>query len=262
MNASTILVLMIFGTLLVTLFAVFMVLFVLQQKRKQYQHKLEKQRMEHQYHSELLQSRLEVQEDAFRYFSGEIHDNIGQVLSLVKLQIYKIAKSTTEPAQKADVQMITELMTKAITDLRNLSHTANGNYILNAELSQIIQKELHYISSARNINCTFSTEGEPYQIGQERRLLIFRIIQESLSNAIKHGEPDKLHVNLNYMPERFIISVSDNGQGFDVNAPKTDDAGLGLNNMNVRADLLKGRLSIQSEKDKGTTIILDIPANV
>lgn len=262
MNASTSLVVLIFGTLLFTLFAFFMVLFVILQKRRQYQHKLEKQRMEHQYQSELLQSRLEVQEQSFKYFSEEIHDNIGQVLSLVKLQIYKIAKTTTEPAQKEDINTITELMTKAITDLRNLSHTANGTYVLNAELAQIIQKELHYISSARNINCTFSTEGKPYPIDQERKLLIFRIIQKSLSNAIKHGEPDQLHVSLGYTPDRFIVSVSDNGSGFDVNEDRGGDAGLGLNNMSVRADLLKGRFDIQSAKNKGTTIILDIPANV
>lgn len=262
MNPSATLAVLIFGTLLLTLFAFFTILYVALQKRKELQYKLEKQRLAHEYQSELLQSRIEVQEQAFRYFSEEIHDNIGQVLSLVKLQLYKIARNTKDEGTLKDIQTSTELMTKAITDLRNLSHTANGGYILNAELAEVIKKELNYISSAKGITCNFRADGVPYSLGQERNLLIFRIIQESLSNALKHGNPDELNINVNYHPERVTVCVKDNGAGFDMEEPKDGAAGLGLNNMNLRAALLKGKLDIRSEKEKGTTITLDIPAAV
>ncbi|RYD54622.1 MAG: hypothetical protein EOP56_18705 [Sphingobacteriales bacterium] len=262
MNSSSLPAVLIFGTLLFTLFAFFAILYVILQKRKQYQHKLEKQKLSHQYQSELLQSRIEVQEQAFRYFSEEIHDNIGQVLSLVKLQLYKIARNTKDEGTLKDIQNSTELMTKAITDLRNLSHTANDGYILNAELSEVIKKELNYVSSAKSIACNFNSDGVPYSLGQERNLLIFRIIQESIANALKHGNPDELNIHVKYYPERVTVSVKDNGVGFDTNENKSSEAGLGLNNMNLRAALLKGKLDITSEKEKGTTITLDIPAEV
>lgn len=250
-------VVFILGTLVLVIFAVFLIVFLVAYKQKQYRNLIEKQQLEHQFKSQLLQSQLEVQEQAFQHFSEEIHDNVGQVLSLTKLYLYKIAKNSTDSV-KTDVQQSTELLTKAISDLRNISHTANGNYILDTDLIDSIKKELAYVASAKNINCKFNTQGEQYQLGQDKKLLIFRIIQESVANAIKHGNPETIEINLDYRPERFSISVKDNGEGFDADR-LISKGGIGLTNMNVRANLLKGNLDISSAKDKGTTIKLDIP---
>ncbi len=206
----------------------------------------------------MLQTLLEVQEQSLRYFSEEIHDNIGQVLSIAKLHLYKIAKNTTDTAIHTAAKQSTELLTKAISDLRTISHTANGGMVLNAELEESIQKELSYITSAKNINCTFDTYGERHSLGQEKNLLLFRIVQESIANALKHGDPTSIHISIVYQSGELVVTVSDNGGGFDV-AEKKKDAGLGLTNMNTRAALLKGILAIDSVKGKGTTIKLNIP---
>jgi two-component system NarL family sensor kinase len=235
-----------------------MIMYVVLQKRKQFRHKLEKQELEHTFQNELLQTRLEVQEQSLKYFSEEIHDNVGQILSIAKLHLYKIAKNTTDASIQTNAKQGTELLTKAISDLRTISHTANGGMVLNADLEESIQKELSYITSAKNINCTFNTRGDSYHLGQEKNLLLFRIVQESIANALKHGDPRSIDIDLEYQPEKLIVSIADDGVGFDVNEKKAD-AGMGLSNMSTRIALLQGNLAINSVKGEGTTIKLNIP---
>jgi signal transduction histidine kinase len=235
-----------------------MILYIVLQKRKQYHQKLERQNLEHQFESQLMQSRLEVQEQSLQYLSEEIHDNIGQVLSVAKLHLYRIGTMANDDAIKDNVKNSQELVTKAIGDLRSLSHTMNGRYILKAGLTESIAKELKYIDSSKNINCNFNIEGTTNHIPEDKELLIFRIIQESISNALKHGNAENLYVTLAYGDSWLKVVVADDGEGFD---PEDNDykCGLGLNNMHVRAGLLKGKLDIQSEPNKGTTITLELP---
>lgn len=248
----------VFGTLFFILFAGFVILFIIQYKQKQVRHYTEKLELEHIYKSQILQTQLEVQEQSFRYFSEEIHDNVGQLLSLVKMQLYQIKNNSTEPQIIADANNSTEILGKAITDLRNISHTLNNTFINSVKLAAAIEKELIYINSARSIKCTLYKSGDEYDLGDERELLIFRIVQESISNAIKHGRPTAIDVYLSYEPGVFSVKIKDNGEGFDTENITSD--GIGLNNMNIRAKMLNGKFNIQSIKDLGTFITLEIEA--
>lgn len=100
-------------------------------------------------------------------------------------------------------------------------------------------------------------KGDPYQLGSEKDLLVFRIIQESIANAMKHGNPDNLHIKLVYQPAAFHVSVTDDGKGFDTTA--VSNTGLGLNNIKLRTGLLQGKLDILSSKEKGTIVTLEMP---
>ncbi len=246
MNTSTAITIFILGTSVISLFAFFMVMFVAIQKRKQ-----------QAFQNELMQSRLEVQEQTFKYLSEEIHDNVGAALSLVKLHLYKIAQKNTDDAVQKDANTGTELLTKAIADLRAMSHSMNNGMVTNMGLHDITQKELNYVASAKNIQCNFETDGEPHPLGEDRELLAFRIIQESVANAIKHAQPDTINVSIDYTPAICTIKITDNGKGF--NTAELSNTGLGLNNMQVRAKFLKGKINITSSEEKGTTIQLDIP---
>lgn len=260
MNPSATLVVFILGSLLLTLFAFFLIMYVTVQKRKQFKFILEKQEMEHKFKSELLQSQIEIQEQALQHFSEEIHDNVGQVLSFTKMQLHRIAEKSSDEAIRKNAEQGTELLTRAIGDLRNISHVANGGLILTMGLSEAIKKELNYLSSAKNINCNFTIEGSQYLLGSEKDLLVFRIIQESIANAIKHGKGTRLDIKLNYQPDRFCVFVTDNGTGFDVEK-LNGGAGLGLNNIKLRSGLLKGELNILSSRETGTTVSLNMPVS-
>lgn len=245
------------GTLVLMLFSFFLVTFLIVHKRKQYNNLLEKQTMESNYQNQLLLSKLEVQEQSFKHFSEEIHDNIGQLLSMVKMQLYNIRNNSKEQEIVNKANNCNELLGKAINDLRNISHTLNSAYVGNAGLADAIEKDLEYIRSAKEIQCTLHKTGDDYSLGNEQELLIFRIVQEAVSNAVKHAAPTAIDIYLDYKPETFGVTVCDNGSGFDDSG--NGKSGIGLSNMHVRTGLLKGNLKIESAPGKGTTICVEAP---
>lgn len=256
MTVDNALIIFIIGTITLMLFAFTLVIFLIVHKKKQYRNLLEKQQMESNYQNQLLQSKLEVQEQSFKYFSEEIHDNVGQVLSIVKMQLYGIKSSSREQEVITKATDCTELLGKAINDLRNISHTLNSAFVSNAGLADAIEKDLEYIRSARDVKCTLHRSGEEYEMENEKELMVFRIIQEAVGNAVKHASASAIDVYLHYQPEQLNVVIADNGKGFDTNT--ISKGGIGLNNMHVRTELLKGKLDVVSEKDKGTTITLSI----
>ncbi len=139
-NNNYLIVIFCLGTLLFTFFAIALGLFLIVHKKKRYEHLLEKQSMENNYQNQLLLSKLEVQEQSFKYFSEEIHDNIGQLLSIVKMQLYNIKSSSKEPEVVNKATDCNELLGKAINDLRNISHTLNSGYISNAGLADAVTR--------------------------------------------------------------------------------------------------------------------------
>jgi signal transduction histidine kinase len=256
MNQRTDTIIFILGTLILVFFAFSLIIFLIIHKRKQYRNQLEKQQMENRYQTQLLQTQLEVQEQSFKYFSEEIHDNVGQLLSIIKLQLFKIANSSSEEATIHDARSSIELVGKAITDLRNISHTLNSSFIDKAGLCAAIEKEMGYIRSAKEIDCHLHKTGDEYNLSPDRELLVFRIIQEAMANAIKHAAPNKIAIYLSYNPQKITVEIKDDGSGF--NTAEYDKPGIGLNNMLVRAGMLNGTLNINSAKGTGTTILLDI----
>jgi len=257
MNLNNVIIVFFLGTSILTLFAFTLVIFLIVHKKKRYEHLLEKQTMENNYQNQLLQSKLEVQEQSFKYFSEEIHDNIGQLLSIVKMQLYNIRSNSHEQEIVTKATDCNELLGKAITDLRNISHTLSSAFVSNAGLADAIEKDLEYIRSAKDVKCNLHQSGEEYDLGSEKELLIFRIIQEAVANAIKHASPSAIDIYLDYKPALLSVVIEDNGAGF--NTHENPKSGIGLNNMHVRTDLLKGKLDVTSVKDKGTTIKLETP---
>jgi two-component system NarL family sensor kinase len=256
MNTYHIMLAFVAGTFMLMLFVCFIIIFLIVHKKKRYGHLLEKQTMESNYQNQLLLSKLEVQEQSFRYFSEEMHDNIGQLMSIVKMQLYNIRNNSKEPEIVAKATDSGELLGKAIHDLRNISHTLNSSYVANAGLAQAIEKDLEYIRSAKDINCNLHITGDDYSLGPERELLIFRIIQEAVGNAVKHAKATAINVYLGYKPESLCLSIEDNGTGFDPS--ENTKGGIGLTNMQVRAGLLKGGFQVFSAKDCGTTVRLEV----
>lgn len=255
MKTSPALILII-GTLTIIVFLVFIVLILIEYRRRQVRHITEKLELRHKYQSEVLQTRIEVQEQSFRHFSEEVHDNIAQVLSLARLKLYKVAGKTTDETVRTGIESSNELIGKTLNDLRNLSHVLNGSLVAKIPLAESIEKELNYIHEASGANAVLTITGHPYDVDAEKKLLIFRIVQEATGNALKHGAADTINIVLGYMPGQLTVRITDNGKGFDTQLMQ-ESKGLGLHNMQVRAGML-GSLHLTSELNKGTTLTLNV----
>lgn len=206
---------------------------------------------------ELLKAKLEIQEQTYLHISQELHDNIGQVLSLVKMNINTVAQISPEPVREKLAES-TDLITKAIQDLRDMSKTLNADFLNEIGLPNAVDQQLQVLKRSG-----FSTEllvqGDVDHYHPEQRLLLLRIIQELLNNIVKHANANKISVSLNYETDKLIITVTDNGTGFNPEQKQSyPNKGLGLRNIQNRLKLVKGSMVLKSEPGKGTTAIVEI----
>ncbi|MCB0699993.1 MAG: ATP-binding protein [Chitinophagales bacterium] len=255
MNTAEVAIIFIIGSLTLLVFVLFVVLILFEYRKRQVRHITEKLELKHRYQNEVLQTQLEVQEQSFKYVSEELHDNIAQMLSLVKIKLYKTAGKTEDENIKAGLETSTDLLSKTMDDLRNLSHTLSGGLVSKLPLPESLEKELNYVRNANEMDAALSLEGEEYDLPGEKKLLIFRIVQEAIGNAIKHGKAKRININLAYAPTQLTLTIADDGKGFDTKL-LNDSKGLGLQNMQVRAKLL-GSMDVASSEN-GTTITLKI----
>jgi two-component system, NarL family, sensor kinase len=227
-------------------------------RKKQRKNFLEKEALTVKFNQELLNTRLEIQEQTMKNISQEIHDNIGQVLSLAKLNLATTDVSKTETAQ-AKVDASKNLVAKAIQDLRDLSKSLNTDYVKDMGLPRSIEYELEIIKKAGSFETSFELTGNVYKISSQKELILFRIVQELLNNIIKHARAKVISVTLSYEPHFFTMNVADDGDGFDMDDLQPAKAGIGLKNMQNRAQLLGAEFAVTSSVGKGTAAKIKLP---
>ncbi|OJW81859.1 MAG: hypothetical protein BGO69_15300 [Bacteroidetes bacterium 46-16] len=260
MNENNIMPIFLAGTLLLTLFAFFLIAFLLVQKQKQNKFRLEKQRMEFERVNELLLTRLEVQESTINQVAMELHDHIVQFLALVKIKIHATSLCRDE-AQRSDLSAETvELLERVIGEIRDMSHSLNTDYIKQTGLVRAVDMELENILAAKGFRGGFTMQGEYEPFDAQTELVIFRIVQEALHNVVKHARARVVEVLIENMPGAFSLHIKDDGVGFDA-GNKELLKGVGFINMQQRAGFIKGNLSVNSSPGAGTTLSLLINNN-
>jgi two-component system, NarL family, sensor kinase len=218
------------------------VLFLVYQK-KQLQFILQKNELKNKYENELLNVQIEAREHTLNMVGLEIHDNVGQVLSLAKLNLNILP----DPDQSENLRSTKELISKAIQDLRTISKTLNSNYIEKTMLSECFRFDLSMIQQSGVLNTSLQVEGEEITFNPEVKLVAYRMGQELLNNAIKHSEASQINLSLKFSPANFILVVEDNGKGI----PSSDSyaaKGTGLNNLYLRARMIGGEFTMENAR--------------
>ena len=245
------------GTSIILLFGIAIIsLLTLFQKKSQLNQK-QQEIMKAAYEKAILQAQLEIQEQTFSVISGELHDNVGQVLSLAKVQINIMNESNQ--LNKEMLKAIKDNIGKAMTDLRDIARGLSPERIQLVSLYHTIKEELDRVNRSGVLMTGLCIEGQERPLEGRKKLILFRIIQECIQNCLKHSQASCLRVNLVYLEEVLKVSVSDNGRGFSPNAGASGQDGLGLLNMQRRAWLAGGDTRIESQPDAGTTITISIP---
>lgn len=242
---STIVVLLL-GTTLVLLF-----LFI-QKKKKEYL--IEKRIFKENFNLELAKSQNEIRERALENLSWEIHDNVGQLLSVSKMQLNRLEMKITDENKNA-VSEITELVSRSLHDLRALSKSLNPVSIQKIGLLKAIELEIDRYNRLNFIKANLTIANKPFLLDKEKETILFRIVQEIIHNAIKHAKASEMNISLLYKNDDLEITIKDNGIGFDTNKDKSKK-GIGLLNMKGRAKLIKADFELTSIKGKGTTVFI------
>ena len=230
------------------------VFFVAFQRRK---NKLLLERLEEmqRLEKELANTQLEIQEQTLKNIAWELHDNVGQLLSVANIQLNMLMSSDAKDIHK-ELKETKDVISATVQEVRSLSKTLNSDVIQNNGLVKSIKVELERFNRLNFLYADFKMEGEEVKINSENEIIIFRILQEFFSNVIKHAKADNLFVLLSYKEHALEIIAEDNGVGFDTSA-KSESSGM--HNMKNRAKLLDAEFSLTSTPNKGTKIFLSYP---
>ncbi len=229
----------------------FIITMLVMYRKRQYQHQ-----------QELLHARLEIQENIFKNLSEEIHDNIGQELSVLKLTLSVISVKKQEEAEKF-IGESKGMVNHIITSISDLSKSLHTDRIVKIGIIEAVRFELEKIEKTNLFKTSLTYADVDFQINPGNEIFLFRIIQEVLNNIIKHSRAQHIHADLIYKENRIIFTFTDDGIGFDVKEAMqrpTSNRGIGLTSMMNRAKLIGGQLSIKSEPGKGTKTLIEIPA--
>mgnify|MGYP000554262654 CR=1 FL=1 len=235
--------------ILLLLVVVIIILFVAFLKRK---NKLIQEQEEARlaYEKELSEVQIEIREETLRNISWELHDNIGQLMTLAKIQV-QLGKEKPEGLEEA-----ADTIGKGIDELRTLSKSINPEALKSLNLRDAVGLEISRFNRMGFITATLRISGESFSLGAENELIVFRILQEFFSNTIKHSRASELAVHLAYKEDVLLINALDNGVGFSDSA---DFSGIGMRNMKNRAKFINAQLQISSTPEHGTKLRLQCP---
>lgn len=243
-----------FLVLFVSIFIVIIILVLRYRKRRR-----ENEELRGLFAEQLLQSRLEMREQTLQHVSRELHDNIGQVASLVKINLNAIGMKAADTAQQ-QINDTKELVKQMMMDIKLLSTSLSGDRVTKAGLMASIQQECEKINASGMFKSSFTQHDHLPPVDDEKTIILFRMVQELLNNAIKYSEAEQVNVDIYYQKNTLILSVSDNGKGFNVNdkLAATAESGNGLINLQQRASAINASIQFESGST-GTVSTIKMP---
>lgn len=231
------------STFIITLvIVVLIILFIVFQNKKKIL-LIDKAETKKRFEREIAETQIEIREETLRNISWELHDNIGQLLTLAKIQL-----QNTSPE---NINEVSETITKGLTEVRALSKLINPEAIKNIRLIEAIQLEIDRFNRLNFIKSVLIIKGKEFPIDKKANIIIFRILQEFFSNTIKHSKGKNLNVDLDFRQNELVIIAKDDGIGF---SSETIATGIGLENIRNRAKLIGATAVFTSEENKGTTL--------
>jgi len=199
-----------------------------------------------------------LQEDERRNLARELHDEIGHTLAYLRLIIDRSSKSPRKVTQSA-LDEAKQILTNLIEQVRNLSLSLKPPMLEEDGLLQAIKYLIERYSKESAISITLNSSDVPQSIPWDFSLAAYRIVQESITNIIKHSKAIKVSVNINIEKNNMYIKITDNGVGFTTEKLNT---GSGLRGMRERAKILGGKLNVESVPGTGTTISAVLPISI
>lgn len=245
-----------FGIILLSLFLLMLVSIIIITAFL-YHHRKKKHQLEiSNFQNILLQSQLEIQEQTFKAISQEIHDNIGQALSLAKLTLGTIEAAEESPYMEKIINS-KNIIGNVLRDLRDISRSLNTDHIFSIGLVQAIEEEVRLLDRSGSLKARIDVSGYVVRLDKQKELILFRIVQEALHNVMKHANASLVTIELEFDGHLLIISINDNGKGFDMDG--SNGTGSGLRNMQERTKLVGATWHMGSEAGQGTLIRLSVP---
>lgn len=254
--ADTIYVTLFAGTLIMLVLSCTLILFIVFYHRRNLRRQAEFYALEALHQRQLLESVLQAVEHERRRFAQDLHDEIGGALSALRMQLSRL---NGNPAQ-VELQEISgtgkEVVDSAVQSVRRIAYDMLPPGLEVFGLGYAASELCKRTETVTRLKINFSGDTDFTLSDKTRELMLYRILQELLNNAVKHSAASVIDVRLGLVENGVELYYADNGTGFDRSDLK---AGLGLLNMESRVQVLAGKLDVNSAPGKGTKITVQLP---
>lgn len=202
----------------------------------------------------IMKQVIQAQERERTIIGGELHDNVCQILSGIKIYLSLVIKDNERAKEFLPKSM--DFLDMAILEIRNLSHTLSAPTLGKKSLVVSVNDLVTDISASSGIQIHFNYNAGAEEISIEQKLAIFRIVQEQVTNIVKHAAATEASISLLKENNFTKLTIKDNGKGFD---PGEHNKGIGLNNIEARVKAFSGSFTIVSAAGKGCTLEAAFP---
>lgn len=244
------------GAVMVMLVSI-IIIAVIKYQNRIYEHRKEQAQLHAKFSQTLLESQLEIQEQTLRHISTELHDNLGQVASLIKINLFTIELNNIDKARDK-IENTKELTKQLLSDIKSLSVSLSSDRIAKTGLSQALETEIERLNKTGQFIATYTKAGSLPNLDNDKAIILYRMVQEVLNNMVKHSHAKKITVLLNSSEKFITLKLSDNGIGFSI-SEKMNSGGAGLQNLQKRADLINASLYVQSSPGNGSETTIELP---
>lgn len=209
-----------------------------------------------------LQSKaiLEAEENERKRIAAELHDGVGQILSAAKLNLSTLGSHINNSSPQASLPYTTsiELVDDAVKEIRAISHNLMPNALVKSGFVAAVKEFVSKLNNSEKLKINLEITGLQQRLEQTTETILFRVLQELVSNIVKHANANQISIQLVQHENEITLMVEDNGIGFDTSS-KDEMNGLGLKNIQSRIAFLNGHFNIDSAPGKGTTVVIEIP---
>jgi signal transduction histidine kinase len=225
----------------------FVISIVVLHRQRQVQNRQKLDQLKEAHEKILLNIENEIQQETLSHVGRELHDNIGQLLSLAKLNF-----GSVKPEKHSEGR---QLLSQIIQEVRGLSKTLNLDWVEEITMDEFMDQQLKKIKNTGFCETELQADSPITNLEKDEKLVLIRVIQEILNNAIKHASPNRIVIKTAKFGGKQQIVIEDDGNGFD---PNQRTNGSGMFNLTKRMETIGGEFSIHSEPGVGTLIKLTL----
>lgn len=234
--------------------------FVFLYQRRMLQHQENLRQLQEAKQRQILDATVQAQEDERRRVARDLHDDVGAMLALVKLNVHQLNTKLEDKSSGAEVK---KLLDEVIGSVRRISHELMPVVLEKMGLPQAIESLKRAVPLSSNIAFEFNCNDNNRRTDPKIELFLYRVVQELLNNTLKHAGASLIKVNLVFEAEQLLLEYTDNGRGFsyqeNLQEQGNSKEGLGLMNLQGRVALLRGSLIFESSPNKGAKAFISVP---
>lgn len=258
MNADIILVYFI-GTVGMMLLAGGLFYFFTTYQKRLLKKQLELNIVKQEQQEQIIRNTIQSQEKERKRIAQDLHDEVGAMLSVVKLNVGRIEKKSEEETAKALAGDTKEYLDEVITQVRRISRNLLPPSLEKLGLFNALEELAKWVNKADQLQIECWSSGEQFRFDSKKELAIFRVVQELMNNAIKHSGASQINVNLRFTNNALAVGLSDNGKGFKLE--EMTRTGLGLRNLESRSEMAGAKFKMKSTVGKGTSAVIYLNLN-